>query len=514
MATLAAAIPLRRKDRSDPIEWVRIARDFLLLAVPLVVVGAFVPAPTALLATIVVVAAVAWKSPVRGVYFLTAAAVLVESFGLGYPDSLTDRIPLFQNLSNVGLPGLAISPFEVLFLEVAVIAIVRRDAAGQEATLPRGPIAVAYLAFLGVVLFAELHGLFTGGNFKLSLWEVRPQVYGFAMFLLAGSLIRTRRQMLVLGTVVLCAATFKAILGTFRWQFTLNHTVSKETLLGHEDSYFLALFIVAVLIALVWDRRRAVLVPLLCATPFVVVCLLANQRRAGLFALGAAVLVMAVMLLKFEPAVRKRVVVLLVLASVCFGVFVAVNWNKEYGLSAQLVRPIRSLVSPSAGARDDSSDLYRIAEDFNLKFTFRQSPLTGIGFGMPFYTPAAMADISNYYSLWNVIPHNTMLWVPMRMGIPGMIGLWGLIGMAILQGFAVMRRHQDPVSRAIAVFAVAAIVAELLVAYGDLQLESYRNLIFLGALLGALSRLTEMPEAPELPEAPVGGDTSALAVRR
>ena len=107
------------------------------------VVGAFVPAPPALAATMVVVAAVAWKSPVRGVYILTAAAVLVESFPLGYPDSLTDRIPLFQNLSNVGLPGVAMSPFEVLFLEVAVIAIARRGAAGQEASLPRGPIAVA-----------------------------------------------------------------------------------------------------------------------------------------------------------------------------------------------------------------------------------------------------------------------------------------------------------------------------------------------------------------------------------
>src|SRR5205807_8844285 len=144
----------------------------------------------------------------------------------------------------------------------------------QEVSLARGPITGAYVAFLVVVLFAELHGLFTGGNFKLSLWELRPQVYGFAMFLLAGSLVRTRRQMLVLGTVILCAATFKAVLGTFRWHVTLNHTVSQETLLGHEDSYFLVLFVVAVLIALVWGRRRAILAPLRCATPLVAVSLL------------------------------------------------------------------------------------------------------------------------------------------------------------------------------------------------------------------------------------------------
>jgi O-antigen ligase len=151
-------------------------------------------------------------------------------------------------------------------------------------------------------------------------------------------------------------------------------------------------------------------------------------------------------------------------------------------------------VDPGASARDGSSDLYRAAEDYNLKYTFRQNPLIGLGFGMPFYTVAAMADISDFYPLWNVIPHNTMLWVPMRMGIPGMVTFWGLIGVAILEAFAVMRRYRDPVVRAVATVAVAAIIAELMVGYGDLQLESYRNLVFVGALLGVLAVLPRLRE--------------------
>src|SRR5438445_13807488 len=110
MATLASMISLRRElEAQSLVEWKAIARNFLLLAVPLVVAGASLSTPLALLITMVVVAAVAWKSPVRGVYFLVAAAVLVETFPLGYRDSLTDRIPLFQNLSNVGIPGVAMS---------------------------------------------------------------------------------------------------------------------------------------------------------------------------------------------------------------------------------------------------------------------------------------------------------------------------------------------------------------------------------------------------------------------
>jgi hypothetical protein len=373
----------------------------------------------------------------------------------------------------------------------------RRETVEGAASLPRGPIFKAYLVYAAVLLLTELHGLGSGGDFKVSLWELRPQGYGFVMFLLAGSLVRNRRQALVLGIVLLSAVALKALVGTYRWQFTLNRVVPGETVLGHEDSYFMILFVLGLLAALVWARRIRVVTPLLVAAPVVLILLFANQRRAGVFAFAAAVLVTALMLLKFEPAIRKQLLVLLVVATVSVGVFVGANWNREYGLSAQLVRPVRSLVDPTANARDDSSDLYRIAEDYNLKFTFKESPLIGRGFGLPFDTPAAMANISNYYSLWNVIPHNSMLWIPMRMGVLGMVAFWGLIATAILEAFAILRRHQDPVARAIAVFAVGAIVAELLVGYGDLQLESYRNLVFIGVLLGVLARIRSLPEVDQ-----------------
>lgn len=497
MATVASILPVRQVAQEDEKQasWPALAAQVLLLAVPLVLVGAFLPAPVALLVTTVVVGPVVWRAPVRGVYFLVAAVVIVENFPLGYPDSLTDRIPLFANLSNVGVPGVSMSPLEVLMVEVAIIAYLRRKAVEGEASLPRGPLTRAYVAFMAVVLFTEVHGLFTGGQFKLSLWELRPQGYGFVMFLLAGSLVRNRRQVLVLGIVVMTATFFKAVLGVYRWQFTLQHSYT-QTLLGHEDSYFLTLFLVSVPLLLVWARRRQVLLPLAMATPVVTICLLANNRRAGIFALAAALVVVAVMLLKSEAAIRKQVAVLLVIASAGVGVFIAANWNKQNGTSAQLVRPVRSLIDPnSISARDNSSDLYRVAEDFDLKFTFKQNPLVGLGFGMPFYTVASIADISQSYPLWNVIPHNTLLWVPMRMGIPGMVTFWGLIGVAILEAFAILRRSLDPASRATAIFAVAAVVAELMVAYGDLQLESYRNLVFLGALLGVLARMMTFPEA-------------------
>lgn len=493
MATAPAALALRAAPGTASFSMPRLAVELTSLAGLLVVVGAFVPAPIAVVIVPLLLLPWLMKAPERGVYLLVAAAAMIEIFPLNWPDSLTDRVPLFANLSNLGVSGLAISPVEVLLIEVSVVALARTTGAGTM-RLPRGRIVAPYLGFFAVVAFGELHGLFNGGDFKLSLWELRPQAYGFILFLLATALIRDRRQLVTLAVVVLLATFWKAVLGDFRWQFTSNHNLAnRETLLAHEDSYFLLLYLAALLVSLFWLRRRAVVVPLLLGSPLVALCLLANQRRAGIFALAGAVIALLALAIRFEPLVRRHAVTLAAIVALAAAAFIATSWNQQYGVRAQLVRPVRSLIDPNL--RDTSSDAYRTAEDANLKVTFQQNPVLGVGFGMPYLTVYPQADISMIYPLWNVIPHNTLLWVPMRMGIPGLIAFWGLVGMAIVQAGMVLRTHRDPLLRAVAAFAVAAIVAELLVAYGDLQLESYRNMIFLGALLGVVNNLPRFADA-------------------
>jgi hypothetical protein len=173
-------------------------------------------------------------------------------------------------------------------------------------------------------------------------------------------------------------------------------------------------------------------------------------------------------------------------------IFIGYAWDKQYGIQAQLVRPIRALIDPTA--RDFSSDIYRVAESANLRFTYRTQPIIGVGFGHPFDIVYPMADISNIYPLWNVIPHNSVMWVGMRMGALGYVAFWGLIGLAVIQGFGIIGARRDPFIRAVAAFCVAAVVAEIAVAYVDIQLENYRNLIFLGVVLGVLNRLPQMAE--------------------
>src|SRR5262249_24488436 len=158
---------------------------------------------------------------------------------------------------------------------------------------------------------------------------------------------------------------------------------------------------------------------------------------------------------KFEPRLRKRIAVVALILAVLGVGFLAYAWNKEYGLQAQLVRPVRSLIDPSV--RDYLSDQYRTAENANLKLTFQTSPIIGVGFGSPYLMAYPMADISQIYPLWNVIPHNSLMWVGMRMGAIGFAAFWALIGLGILQGF-VLARSRDPLMRAVAAVGVGAIV--------------------------------------------------------
>ena len=490
-----------------------------------------------LLIGIVVLIPRIWRKPVLGIYVLVGACVLFENFPLGFPDSFTDQVPFFWNLNNsAGLP-ISANPAEVLIavtmLATIASASARRRAApfdshGFAELPPERPngraLRGAYIAFLGVVLFAEVHGMLAGGNWNISLWEMRPQVYGFLLFILAGALIRERRQVAWLAGIFLVCTAIKAGLGFDRYFIVMHQDLAnEESILGHEDSYFLALFVVATVIAMVWQRRRKVVLPLAIAAPIVAVVMFENRRRAAELALVGALVVVVAMGIRFVPEVRVKLAVVSVTVTLMATAFVVVNWNVQSGIASQIVRPVRTAMG-QVDYRDYLSDLYRTNENLDIKFTYSTTPLIGTGFGLPFLLPFPLADISENYPLWNYIPHNSLLWVAMRMGLLGMAAFWALIGTVVLEGVRVVRTQSDRLLQAAAVFALASVVAELLVGYADVQLEAYRNMIFLGVMIGLIEALPRLQPAvaPEVDreEAPLRGLTrypipaAALAGRR
>ena len=486
---MATAFPLSRQRLTAVPPQVRL-RSVLAIATAILVLVALinVTTPRALGVLIALAALVPWivAMPIRGLQVLLAGALAIEIFPLGFQDSLTDRVPFFENLNNsLGIKGISANPAELLMLLLLVLAFTRAEPAIR-ARLVKGRLFWPYLLFLGAVLLGEVHGLLAGGDFNKSLWELRPQVYGFVGFVTASLLIRDRRDIERLALVAGVAILVKAVIGDVRYFIVLGHVLGNhETVLGHEDSYFLALLPMAALTALIWTGRTQALKLLALASLVAVAALLANERRAGIAALGGGIAVIVLTAIRFNEAHRKRVLVLALIAAVIAVGFLIVFWNVQHGLIGQLVRPVRSQFDPSY--RDYLSDIYRQAENTNLKLSFQTNRLIGMGFGMPFLIVLTQADISNIYPLWNYIPHNTLLWVGMRMGLVGAATFWALFGIALLEVCRALRVQKDRFVLALVALAGGAIVAELMVAYADLQLESYRNMIFIGIVFGLLN---------------------------
>jgi hypothetical protein len=439
-----------------------------------------------------------WRKPIRGLYLLLAATLVFEIFPLRFADSLTDRFPFFLNLNSAnssGFTGISITPAEILMVSVIVIWF----AAGvsrRTLTLAGGPLVMAYLIFAAVVLAAEFHGILTRGDWNKSLWELRPQAYGFVAFLMAANLVKERSQVRHLALIFFVAIAFKVGVALYRYFVTLHGNDSAyEAIMAHEESYFYALFILGTGVALIWGRglQRRVLFLLLAISALSLFAIVVNHRRAAELALiGGAITLMA-LAIRFDADHRGRWIGLSLMVVLGFSAYAFVYWNHTTGLTGEIIRPIRSLFLPDQ--RDYLSNIYRTAEDANLQVTFRTSPLVGIGFGIPMIVIFPMADISYIYPLWNYIPHNTLLWIGMRMGAVGYAAFWGLVAMAVLQACRQLATRRDPLLNAVAAFAIAAIVGEIVMGYSDLQLDTFRNLIVFGALLGLLNRLPELADA-------------------
>jgi len=440
-----------------------------------------------------------WRQPVRGLYLLLGATFVFEIFPLGFPDSLTDKVPFFLNLNNAnssaGLNGIPISPAEILMLSVIVIWLLA-GISRRNLTLQNGTVLTAYLLFMAVALAAEIHGVFGHGDWLKSLWELRPQIYGLVAFLMAANLVKDRTQFRHLVLLTFLAIGLKVGVALYRYFVTLHgNDAGYEAIMAHEESYFFALFIMGAIAALIWGRgmRRGLAALLVLGSAASFFAMLVNHRRAAELSLIAGVAAIMLLAIRFDDERRGLWLGLTVLTVCVVTTFTVGYWNHTTGVTGELIRPIRSMFIPDQ--RDYLSNLYRTAEDANILANFKTSPLIGTGIGIPMFVIFPMADISYIYPLWNYIPHNTLLWITMRMGAVGQAAFWGLVGIAILQACQQLVARKDPLLNAFAAFAVAAIMAEILQGYSDLQLDSDRNLIVFGAVLGLLNRLPKLADA-------------------
>jgi len=441
-----------------------------------------------LLVASVIVLMARW--PVLGFFVLASCAVVVEQDLLPYP-IFTDHLYVFYWPTQ--LQGLPERPIGFVLIFVLLLVIVRRVAGRAGAPLRVGPLIVPFLFLIACVVIGVAHGLSSGGSFRIIVLEVRPFWYLFLNYLLAYNLITEKWHVIGFLWVTVLGTFIKALQGVYIVMGPLGgHISGQNEIMAHEQSFFFVLVLLIIVMSLLLQRLRGLMWVALISTPFLIIALLANNRRADYAAFLIGALAAWLMAIAMRPDTRKTLIAALIICALIFGAYV-LAFQHSTGSFAEPAHAVMSIIKPSASdLRDQSSNLYRYIEDFDLKYTEKQSPILGYGFGREFLQPMVLPNIISLDPYYLYIPHNTILWVWMRLGPIGYAALFYLVGAFVVRSGILARTLRDRDLQYVAIFGVAVMFIELPLAYGDYQLFFYRNIFYLGLLMGMLMRLPDI----------------------
>jgi hypothetical protein len=393
--------------------------------------------------------------------------------------------------STIGLNGAIVSPLELLLVLTFTVwasqCLMRR-----QFNFRGGSLGWSMAAFTGALVFGLIRGIVGGGDVNIALWESRFLFYMIMCYMIAANTIKSRSQVKLLLWIMLIMTTLWSIEGAYR-RIALIDTgllgVTPEFAYSHEDVIFLGTHLLLVIAqwvfkAPVWQRIFG-----LASVPIVGFTMLATERRAGYIALIVAFLAFT---LVFMMVHRKAFFLFSVPMMIGIAIYLPIFWNNT-GLIGQPARAIRSLSQPDA--RDASSNLYRDLELIDVRFTIKENPIFGVGFGRPFAFIVDLPDLS-WWPFWHYEPHHNILWMWMKVGTLGFIIFWTMLGTAVARSTHVVRKLQSSEARVWALMSLTAVMTTVVFCYVDLGLVSGRVTVFLGVALGVLSVLHLLKDEP------------------
>ena len=399
-----------------------------------------------------------------------------DHFGGAGPGAveLTARIPLFH-----GLGALRLSPADLLLL-VLVAICVARSGTGRTARLPRSGPSIPLYCLFGAVLLGVAWGISRGGDTRIALMEARPYVYLVSTFVLASVMLTTRSAIRSVIWGLIIGIGFKSAQGLATFLAVRDAVPRPEAVLGHEEAVFLSLFLLLTIALWLFELRGPMRTTATLLAPVVLMADLANSRRAAWLIIAVGFVALVAIGFAVLPSRRRFIARIVLGVALVLAVYLPAYWDRTGGF-AQPARAVRSEVSPSP--RDLSSDFYRLQEDANLWFNIAAAGPLGTGFGIPIDYALPIVDLSETNPFIKYIPHNGVLYIPMRMGIPGAIVFWSVLGAAIISAARLAKSHDREFAM------LGALVACLLVGYVfegavDQGFFFYRIAFVVGTLLG------------------------------
>lgn len=438
-----------------------------------------------------------WHFPRVALYGVYFSVCLLELAHSNKSDAYMEMIPFFWNINtivqtywHIDFKAIPVNYFEAFLVASSACSLVRAMA-NRTLSLKSGALFGPIALYMTFVFWGWVNGQATGGDFKVSLTEVRSQFYFLVAYLLAVNLMKERKQVKALLVVMVLCIGIKGALYTYRRFVTMGALPLPDQGVGsHEEAFFFDAFIMLLLTLSVFGVHRRLRWVMWALLPVVITGNLATNRRAGT---GALVMALALLFLAADQAMpQRRKLIRMAGAMLAMTLLLYYQaFKTSDSLAGQPARAIASLFEPNP--RDASSNAYRDAENQDLIATIRSAPLLGYGYGKPMLHAVEIADISSLYEWWDIMTHNQILWVWMRVGTPGFFAFWMMVAAVLARACRLLRDVQsDPEIRAMAAFGM--LVLSMLLVFGllDLQLSNYRDMLFVGFWTGILAVLPRL----------------------
>lgn len=441
---------------------------------------------------VVTIAVLSFLHPGHSLSMLIFLVLIFDQYGIPEFDPFTYQIDFFRNLKEISyIPFFDGGMTNVIEIHLLFIILSLFISVGIKKDVQfRGiPVWGACLAFFLCFLFSFLYGLKDGGDLLVATWEVRALFYLILMFLITPQLIRTESQLRGLIWIFIIGIAFKAFQAIFRFIELGFTTGGLATLTNHEDPVFMVTLFVLMVGFIIFKSKNRQLFWLLVLLFPMLLGFYFGMRRA---AYASMIVSFGVFMFVLHRENRRKFLKVAIPAFIFLLIYGAAFWNNNgrLGRPVQMIKSGLERPTMEENYEDYHSNLYRENENYNLAKTIENHPVIGTGFGIAYDQPVPLFAIR--YPLRDYIPHNEILWVMVKMGSVGFFAFWFFFNSFAARGIRVFYKLTDPYLKAVAVFIIVAVINQMVVSYYDLQLTYYRNMIYLGCIMGLLKTVEEL----------------------
>jgi hypothetical protein len=378
--------------------------------------------------------------------------------------------------------------FELAVVGLAALTVLRRIA-GVRNVEARGtpgpaPLRGALVLSLATVVWLIGWGLLKGGVFREALWQFRALIFMPVVAFLCLFALEVPRDLKWLGRILVVGSVVKSLFGTYfmyRIAFPMGEYPPHTT--GHNDTMIFSIGVVLALVR-IFERPTWRHVLEACAwLPILGLALKLNDRRIAYVDIALSL----AFIFAVSPMHRmKRLMVqgAMAMAPVVF-LYLVAGWNSQSSVFRPVAK-IRSIVAPAADTEEESSNVERDIENFNILKSWERNMILGQGFGHAFSEFVPSNDFAQ--SNFGHIGHNSVLWLLWIGGAVGFLGVWLYLGVACFFFARALRQTSVLHERIGLLVSSSVIITYLLQSFGDMGALSMMFVFFVSATLGVIGK--------------------------